>query len=159
MFVPATRRQCNTGNSMVVTESNAQWYSFAPVVIRFKLVRKPESFKFTDFMGICQSLEIQHELLTSSLFDIPSSSTKLFLVWTLSLQESPPTWMQEANCPPRSKYSFCCPSQGGTPSWPGLGGVFPILGWGVGYPRYPRVWMDTHLWKHYLPAFRWKCGW
>ena len=40
------------------------------------------------------------------------------------------------------------PGQGGTPSWPG---------WG--YPRVcPPLGTDWHLWKHYLPTFRWKCG-
>ena len=50
----------------------------------------------------------------------------------------------------------------------GWGGTY--LGWGVptlarvatmakGTPGYcpPWVWMDTHLWRHYLPVFRWKC--
>ena len=59
-------------------------------------------------------------------------------MFSLSKQESPPAWTQEAYRPPCSKYSICCPNWvpplAGYPppgyplSWPGWGGTWP------GYP-------------------------
>ena len=80
------------------------------------------------------------------------------LEW-LNKQESPPAWMQEAYCPPRSKYTLCCSSWGyprpPPPSWPGtwVGGGTPILTWDVPNPPPPspsRCRLTN--WKQYLSS-------
>ena len=72
--------------------------------------------------------------------------------------------MQEAYCPPRSKYSLCCPILGGTPFLAGGGeGYHPTLGYppsdphlGLGYPS--RKGPGTSHWGT-TPERTWKyCG-
>ena len=62
------------------------------------------------------------------------STTEVTL--TSHQQESPPAWMQEAYCPPCSKYSLCCPILAEPPSpigwtWP------PPTSW-----TWPPHWLD-----------------
>ena len=98
------------------------------------------------------------------------------LFWNRTEQESPPAWTHEAYRPPSSKYSFCCPNQGGGQArvqvqregglpQPGPDRGYPIPGrrvpypWWRGYPGYPPVQMGgrgtpIQIWLGY-PIWTW----
>ena len=61
---------------------------------------------------------------------------QFYFVSSVSTQESPHAWTQEAHRPPRSKYTPCCTDGGGgcTPSLSWLGVPHPVLARGVPHP-------------------------
>ena len=63
-----------------------------------------------------------------------SFSAKINLVLRQKARESPPSWPQEAYCPPRNKCSLCCYVWGRGYSSPGWGYPHSCPSWGGGYP-------------------------